>query len=52
MVDVSEVMLMEVTSGFYFFGIFFVKLQFIFLNGNNVVFFEFFCYQISGGKEN
>jgi hypothetical protein len=31
MVDVSEVMLMEVTSGFYFFGIFFVKLQFIFL---------------------
>jgi hypothetical protein len=32
MVDVSEVMLMEVTSGFYFFGIFLSNCNFIFPN--------------------
>jgi hypothetical protein len=52
MVDVSEVMLMDVTSGFYFFGIFWSNCNFIFVNGKNAVFFEFFCYQIWGAKKN
>jgi len=30
MVDVSEVMLMEVISGFYFFGIFFFQIAILF----------------------
>jgi hypothetical protein len=32
------------------FGIFLSNCNFIFLNGKNVVFFEFFHYQISGKK--
>jgi hypothetical protein len=51
MVDVSEVMLMQVTSGFYFFGIFWSNCNFIFLNGKNVVFFEFFVTKFWGKKK-
>jgi hypothetical protein len=42
MVDVSEVMLMQVTSGFYFSGKYLSNRNFVFLNGKNVIFLSFF----------
>jgi len=42
---------MEVTSGFYFFGIFLSNHNFIFLNGKNVVVLSFFVTKFWGKKK-